>query len=168
LVDAALSGVLRLEGRGPSPRAVMSGLNGELNFEIAPGALTFFDAVGFAEAVRGAEFDGDASTLMAQYTGAHRLSFARGLGRANMRASVSETASSDFVFADGLNEARLEGALDMVGLEVDAAFALYPFDRQRPVLWQITGNLEKPDLKADASAFNPTAAAPNATPPPAE
>lgn len=168
LVDAALSGVLRLEGRGPSPRAVMSGLNGELNFEIAPGALTFFDAVGFAEAVRGAEFDGDASTLMAQYTGAHRLSFARGLGRANMRAGVIETASSDFVFADGLNEARLEGALDMVGLEVDAAFALYPFDRQRPVLWQITGNLEKPDLKADASAFNPTAAAPNATPPPAE
>ena len=105
---------------------------------------------------------------MAQYTGAHRLSFARGLGRANMRNGVIETASSDFVFADGLNEARLEGALDMVGLEVDAAFALYPFDRQKPVLWQITGNLEKPDLKADASAFNPTAAAPNATPPPAE
>ncbi len=105
---------------------------------------------------------------MAQYTGAHRLSFARGLGRANMRNGVIETASSDFVFADGLNEARLEGALDMVGLEVDGAFALYPFDRQKPVLWQITGNLEKPDLKADASAFNPTAAAPNATPPPAE
>ena len=50
-----------------------------------------------------------------------------------MRNGVIETASSDFVFADGLNEARLEGAMDLVGLEVDAAFALYPFDRQKPV-----------------------------------
>lgn len=168
LVDAPLSGALRLEGRGASPRAVMSGLGGELNFEIAPGELTFFDAVGFAEAVRSAEFDGDASNLMAQHTGSHRLSFARGLGRANMRAGVIETASSDFVFADGLNEARLEGAMDMVGLEVDATFALYPSDRQKPVLWQITGTVEKPDLKADAAAFNPTAVVPSATPPRAE
>ena len=82
-----------------------------------------------------------------------------------MRDGVVETASSDFVFADGLNEARLEGAMDMVGLEVDATFALYPSDRQKPVLWQITGNLDKPDIKADASAFNLTAAAPSATPP---
>ncbi|MBL71537.1 MAG: hypothetical protein CML95_08390 [Rhodobiaceae bacterium] len=168
LVDAGLSGAFRLEGRGSSTRAVMGSLGGEVNFEIAPGELTFFDAVGFAEAVRANDFSGNATELVAQYTGAHRLSFARGLGRANMRNGVIETASSDFVFADGLNEARLEGALDMVGLEVDAAFALYPFDRQKPVLWQITGNLEKPDLKADASAFNPIAAAPNATPPPAE
>ena len=123
----------------------MGSLGGEVNFEIAPGELTFFDAVGFAEAIRADDFSGNAGRIVAQYTGTHRLSFARGLGRANMRNGVIETASSDFVFADGLNEARLEGALDMVGLEVDAAFALYPFDRQKPVLWQITGNLEKPD-----------------------
>ena len=168
LVDAGLSGALRLEGRGASPRAVMASLGGEVNFEIAPGELTFFDAVGFAEAVRADDFTGNANDLLAQYTGAHRLSFARGLGRANMRDGVVETASSDFVFADGLNEARLEGAMDMVGLEVDATFALYPSDRQKPVLWQITGNLDKPDIKADASAFNLTAAAPSATPPRAE
>jgi len=168
LVDAALSGSLRLEGRGASTRAVMGALGGEMNFEIAPGELTFFDAVGFAEASRAEDFTGSATDLMAQYTGAHRLSFARGLGRANMRNGVIESASSDFVFADGLNEARFEGAMDMVGLEVNASFALYPSDRQKAVLWQITGNIEKPDLKADASAFNPTAAAPSATPPPAE
>jgi hypothetical protein len=168
LIDAALSGALRLEGRGASLRAVMGGLGGEVNFEIAPGELSFFDAVGFAEAVRAPDFTGDASALVKEYSGTHRLSFARGLGRANMREGVIETASSDFVFADGLNEARLEGVMDMVGLEVDATFALYPSDRQKPVLWQITGTMENPDLKADASAFNPTAAAPSATPPRAE
>ena len=168
LVDAGLSGSLRLEGRGTSTRAIMGSLGGEINFEIAPGELTFFDAVGFAEAVRADDFAGNANDLMALYTGSHRLGFARGLGRANMRNGVIETASSDFIFADGLNEARLEAALDVVGLAVDAAFALYPSDRQKPVLWQITGGLEKPELKADASAFNAAAAAPSATPPPAK
>lgn len=167
LVDAPVSGSLMLEGRGSSARAVMAALSGELNFEISPGNLTFFDAVGFADAARIANFAGDANTLVAQHTGLHRLSFARGLGRANLRNGVLDAASADFVFADGLNEARLEAAMDMVGLKVDAAFALYPLDRQRPVIWRVSGDFEKPIVEIDASAFNANSVAPSATPPPA-
>jgi hypothetical protein len=104
---------------------------------------------------------------MDKFTGQRDLAFARGLGLAQLRGGVVEELSTDFVFAEGLNEARLTAAVDLVDLLINAEMKLYPMDRQRPVVWQLTGGLAKPTIKADASAFN-AAPAPSATPPPAK
>jgi hypothetical protein len=167
LVDASLSGAVRLEGRGTSPRAMMASLMGEANYEIAPGKLTFFDAIGFVDELRAADNPSGATSLMDKFTGQRDLAFARGLGLAQLRGGVVEELSTDFVFAEGLNEARLTAAVDLVNLLINAEMKLYSMDRQRPVVWQLTGGLAKPTIKADASAFN-AAPAPSATPPPAE
>ncbi|MGI9438699.1 MAG: AsmA-like C-terminal region-containing protein [Parvibaculales bacterium] len=168
LLEATITGSLNLEGRGTSTRAMMASLTGETNFEISPGYLTFFDAVGFADAVQANRDAGSVTDLVTQYTDAHELAFARGLGLASMRAGVVETASADFVFAEGLNEARLEGAMDLLDMQIDGALSLYPLDRQRPIIWQLSGAAGKPSIKIDASAFNPTAPTPSATQPPAQ
>jgi hypothetical protein len=168
LLDAVLSGALRLEGRGTSPRAMMASLGGQINFEIAPGQLTFFDAVGFADKVLEPNRAGLATPLLAAFMGPSELTFTRGLGLAQMRDGVVETASTEFVFANGRNEARLTAALDMVDLLIDAEMKLYPIDSQRPVIWQLTGGLGAPTIKADASAFDANGSAPNAEPQRAE
>jgi hypothetical protein len=168
LLDALLSGGLRLEGRGTSPRAMMASLGGEINFEIAPGQLTFFDAVGFADKVLEPNRAGLATPLLAAFARPSELTFTRGLGLAQMRDGVVETASTEFVFANGRNEARLTAALDMVDLLIDAEMKFYPIDSQRPVIWQLTGGLGAPTIKADASAFDANGAAPNAEPQRAE
>jgi hypothetical protein len=100
--------------------------------------------------------------------GPSELTFTRGLGLAQMRDGVVETASTEFVFANGRNEARLTAALDMVDLLIDAEMKLYPIDSQRPVIWQLTGGLGAPTIKADASAFDANGSAPNAEPQRAE
>lgn len=169
LIDAPISGALSLSGRGTSSLAVMSSLNGNLQFEIAPGFLTVFDAVGFGEAVLSPDFDGSADKLIAQFEGAEELAFARGVGLAELRQGRVEAASTDIVFASGLNEANLQANFDFVDLQLQSDFALYPLDRQRPVVWQLSGDVRKPDFKSDASAFNVAAApAPSVTPQPAE
>ena len=167
LVDASLSGAVRLEGRGTSPRAMMASLMGEANYEIAPGKLTFFDAVGFADEVGALNTPNGATAILGKFTGQRDLAFARGLGLAQLRGGVVEASSTEFVFAEGLNEARLTAAVDLVNLLINAEMKLYPMDRQRPVIWQLTGGLAQPTIKADASAFN-AAPAPNAAPPPAK
>jgi hypothetical protein len=58
--------------------------------------------------------------------------------------------------------------LDMVDLLIDAEMRLYPIDRQRPIIWQLTGGLAAPEIKARATAFDAPGSAPSATPPPAE
>jgi hypothetical protein len=168
LVNALLSGTLRLEGRGSSPRSMMASLGGEVNYEIAPGQLTFFDAVGFVDKISAPNRQGAATDLLAALTGKKELTFARGLGLVQLRNGVVETASTEFVFANGQNEARFSGALDMVDLLIDAEMRLYPIDRQRPIIWQLTGGLAAPEIKARATAFDAPGSAPSATPPPAE
>lgn len=168
LVDAALSGTLRLEGRGSSPRAMMASLGGEINYEIAPGELIFFDAVGFTDKVLEPNHVGAATPLLADFMERKELTFARGLGLAQLRNGVIEPASTEFVFANGQNEARLSAVVDLVDLLIDAEMKLYPIDRQRPIIWQLTGGLAAPDIKADATAFDVIGSAPSAAPPPAE
>jgi len=94
-----------------------------------------------------------------------------------MRDGVVEKASVDFVFAEGLNEARLEAAFDVVDLVMDAEMTLYPIDRQRPIIWRLTGDLTAPKVESDTSPFNSGAfnsgaansgGASSATQPPAE
>ena len=168
LVDAALSGTLRLEGRGMSPRAMIASLGGEINYEIAPGKLTFFDAVSFADKVLAPDHIGAATPLLAAFTGKKDLTFARGLGLAQLRDGVVERASTEFVFANDGNEARLTAAVDLVDLLIDAEMKLYPIDTRRPVVWQLTGGLGAPKIKADATAFDAIGSAPSAAPPPAK
>lgn len=177
LVDAGFFGTLNLEGRGTTPRAMMASLTGILNYEVAPGNLTFFDAVGFGDSLSAPSFDGDADALVGDFVGMEELAFARGLGLAQMRDGVVEKASVDFVFAEGLNEARLEAAFDVVDLVMDAEMTLYPIDRQRPIIWRLTGDLTAPKVESDASPFNSGAfnsgaansgGASSATQPPAE
>lgn len=167
LVDAAFDGGIKMNGRGSSVANMMRSLEGEIRYEIRPGAISIFDTVGFGDAVTRPDFSGTATALAAQYQGKDELTFARGLGLAAVREGLLD-GSNDFVFAEGLNEAQLKMTMDLLSLQLDGGFTLYPVDRQRPVVWQISGAVSKPRTEIDASAFDVISApAPNAAPQPA-
>ncbi len=154
LVDAPFDGALRLSGRGTSAENMMQSLNGEWRYDINAGSLSVFDAIGFGDEVMSAAFSGSASALAEKYQGKDELSFARGVGLATLRDGLLDVPRMDFVFADGLNEARLQSIVDLLSLNLQGSFALYPVDRQRPVTWQLSGPLAKPNYRVDASAFD--------------
>ncbi len=154
LLDAPLGGTLSLSGRGTSAQNMVQSLTGEWRYDIEAGVLSIFDAIGFGDQVMSAGFSGSASKLVETFQGKDELAFARGVGLANVQDGLVDLPRMDFVFADGLNEARLRTTLDLLSLNVQGNFSLYPVDRQRPVIWQLSGPIGDPKYTVDASAFD--------------
>lgn len=154
VLDAKMSGTLMLRGRGASAAAMMSSLIGEMQFEIGRGVLAFVDMPALADDLSdklNGEEDAALSTVK-KHVGAGDAAFERGIGLVQMRAGRADDAAAEFVFAQPYGDARLAFDVDLVSRQLAAQFALYP-QRDRPVLWQLSGDILAPKISIDASAY---------------
>ncbi len=154
VLDAKMSGTMTLRGRGASAAAMMSSLDGDMQFEVGRGVLAFIDMPGLkddlADKLNGEA--NDALSIVKKHIGNGEAGFERGIGLVQMRAGRADDAAVEFVFKRPYGDARLAFDADIVSRQLAAQFALYP-QVDRPVLWQLSGDIAAPNISIDASAY---------------
>lgn len=153
LVTAALGGTVSLNGRGNSAADMMASLNGDIQFEFGPGALTFFDMKGASAALADAERVGEAAPLVSKFVGTGIVPFTRGLGVAQWREGRAENATGEFISPIPYGDTRLSFVVDALTREIAAGVQLFP-EANKALSWQLRGDVIAPKISLDASAYD--------------
>lgn len=153
-VHATADGTLQLSGRGTSVRDMMASLNGDVQVNMTEGRFGFIDLDRFLALAQAETFSGAAKPLVAQAAG--ETDFQRGIGLVNIRDGQAIRATLDFVFDDDTprRDARFDGQADFVSGDMVADMTLFPSDAATKLGWQISGDIKKPKLRLDATAFD--------------
>lgn len=153
LINATLGGTFSLDGRGNSPATMMASLNGDVQFEIGPGALTFFDIKGASAALADKDRLGAAAPVVRQFIGTGEAPFTRGLGLAQWREGRAENASAEFISLPPYDDMRVTFGVDAFTREMIVGMQLFP-ETGKALSWEVRGDVVTPKISLDASAYD--------------